>query len=484
MWNTSRKGGRVAGAIWAPALPVFFILVLCSCKPLFTFAYLDISCSLGEKQEYCADEKIQIRFSFMPNVNEVESKIRFYEDGSNVLLDFEWHNSTVLIRPHLPWQKGQSYALDLQGAIKMEDGRAYTARLYRTFIYGEQGNEFELASNELSQDKLTFNFSKPVSINSFLDKFSLSPFADCHTDFSNNGSTVTISPKNNWTSNTAYTWTIKNIVSADGYLMKKEYSGTLSGIYDIEQPVLTLACPVDYDSQGSLWYASYSLDNQLLENQAIGFSFSKPMDEASVSAGISFFPSISGYFIKETESRFIFIPDNQYQISKEYRITIAETIKDSSGLALYEPAYLFFTTANQFLRIAKITFDDNTNPMPVDGTIVDYSMLPPLNPANPVILKTVINFSTAIPLDKHYDAVNVVSLNVLFPTSANNPSPISAYWSDGGARLAVEWAGFSISTSSDIKNYYMLKVGGGQGGFKNQANEYMEADVCVTFIAY
>jgi len=479
MWNISRNNS-VLTAIRTLVLPALFFLILGGCKPLLTFIYLDISCSIGEKEEYYTDEYIRIHFSCMPDKNDVEKRIRFYEDSSNVSIDFEWSNSTVSIRPHLSWQKGQFYTLDLQGAIKMDDGRTYTARLYRTFIYGEQGNEFELASDQFSQDTLILNFSKPVAINSFLDKFSITPFVDYYTDFSDNGRTVTIRPKNKWTLNTTYTWTIKNIISTDGYLLKKEYSGILSGIYDTEQPVLTLVCPVDYNSQGSIWYTTYSLDNQLLENQAIGFTFSKPMDEASVSSGISFFPSLSGYFIKETESQFIFIPNDQYQIQKEYRITIADTIKSSSGLVLYEPAYVFFTTANQFIHITKITFDDKTESLLTDGTIIDYPMMLPLDPAQ---LKTVINFSTAIPPDKQYSAVNAVSLNVLFPATANHPSIVSAYWSDGGSRLSVEWSGFSIS-KGDIKNYYMLKVGGGQNGIKNQANEYMENDVCVIFITF
>jgi hypothetical protein len=478
MWKTRSKK-NIAMASLAVAL---FSLLLCHCKPLITFEYLDITCSIREKEEYYADEYISIHFSCMPDKNDVERKIRFYEDGSVISVDYNWDGSTVSVSPHLPWQKGQHYSLDLQGALKMEDERTYTARLYRSFIYGERGNSFELVSNEFNGNALTLLFSKPVLITSFGEKFNLTPFTEYRTDFSGDGSTVIINPKNRWLANTTYSWTVKNIISSDGYLMKKEYSGILRGIIDTEQPVLELICPVDYNNSGSLWYASFELDNHLMENQAIGFSFSKPMDEASVVAGISFFPSISGYFVKETESRFIFIPASNYQIRKEYRITIADTIKDNSGLALYEPKYLYFTTANQFLQVAKITFDDNIAPMPSDGTISNYLMMQPALPTDPVHLKTVINFSTVIPPDKRYGAVNAVSLNVLFPASANNPMPISAYWSDGGSRLSIEWSGFSVS-SGDIKNHYILTVSGGQNGVKNQANEYMEADVCVIFIA-
>jgi hypothetical protein len=463
-------------------LTTFFLFLLCCCK-LFTFEYLEITCSIEENQDYYNYEKILIQFSIMPDKNDVEKKLRFLEDGSTILVDYDWSDSTVAIRPRLPWQKGQLYTIDLQGALRMDDGRTYTASLYRRFTYGEQGNSFELVSDKFQDNIFTLQFSKPVLITSFEERFSLTPFAEYHTEFSNDGSTVIINPPNNWSVNTTYLWTIRNMVSKDGYLMRKDYSGMFKGITDTELPVLEFVCPVEYNNSGSLWHIVHALDNNLLDNQAIGFSFSKPMDEASVVSGISFSPSINGYFVKETESRFIFIPTGNYQLGREYRITIADTIRDTSGLTFFEPEYIFFTTANQFLQVIEITFDDNTAPMPTDGTIYNYTMIPPSHPTIPVQLKTVINFSTVIPYSMRHDAVNMISMDVLFPATANNPVLISAYWSDGGARLSIEWSGFSIS-NGDIKNYYRLSINGGQNGVKNQANEYLQEDVCVIFIAF
>jgi len=461
-------------------LIAFFSFSIYCCN-LFTFESLEITSSVGENQNYFAGERIFLHFSIMPNKDDIERRLRLLEGGSSVLVDFDWNGSTAGIRPRLPWQKGQLYSLDLQGVVRMEDGRTYTASLYRRFIYGEQGNIFELLSNTFEDNILTLQFSRPVLITSFHERFSLSPFAEHHTDFYGDGSTVIISPRNNWGVNATYLWTIRNMISADGYLMRTDYSGMFSGAIDTELPRFLFASPVDYSIYGSFWHTTYSLDNQLLDNQAIGFSFSKPMDEASVISGISFFPSISGYFVRETESRFIFVPTSPYQLRTEYRITISDNIRDTSGLALFEPEFIFFTTANQFLQVTEITFDGNTNPMPTDGTIYEYTFIPPL-PNFPAQLRTIINFSTAIPQNMQQHTVNMISLNVLFPATANNPVMISAFWTDGGSRLSIDWSGFSIS-SGDIKNYYILRITGGQNGVRNQANEYLEEDVCVIFIA-
>ena len=480
MWKVRNRKNGAAIKPTVVAIGVFSLL-FCYCN-IITFEYLDVTSSIEEHQDYFYDERIYIHFSVMPDKNDVERRISLTEDGSVVTLVYDWQGSALSIRPLLPWQRGQHYSLNLNGVIRMEDGRTYTVRFHRTFTYGERNNVFKLVSNEFNNDVLTLQFSKPVLITSFEENFSLAPFTGYRADFYNDGSTVIISSNNGWAANTAYFWTIRNMISTSGYLMRREYSGMIHGIIDTNQPFLEFASPVDYSSSGSLWFSSHPLDNNLRDNQAIGFSFSKPMDEASVVAGISFFPSISGFFVRETDRRFIFVPNTYWQLQREYRITIADTIRDSSGLPLFQPKFIFFTTANRFLEVTGITFDDHTALMPIDGSIVNYVMIPPSPSTSPVRLRTTINFSTSIPVNMRHDAVNAISLDVLFPASANSVVPISAFWSDGGSRLSIEWSGFSIS-SGDIENHYILRVGGGRNGVRNQANEYLEEDVCVIFIA-
>ncbi|GHV96649.1 hypothetical protein AGMMS50293_29690 [Spirochaetia bacterium] len=453
-------------------------LVLASC-PIITFEYLDTACSVGKSQDYFAEDYITITFSQQPDIHDTESKLRFYENNGVVRIDTVWEGATVRLRPHVLWQKGQTYSLDLQGLLKMEDGRTYTVSLYRDFIYGESGNDFTLSSWEFKNNILSFVFSHPVSITSFEEKFAFTPFADYKTTFSDNNTTVAIDAHNGWAINTTYSWSIKEMVNAAGYLMRKEYSGQISGLPDIVQPILETVCPVDYSGTNPVWFINLQLHNNLLENQAIGFIFSKPMDESSVRSGISFYPSISGYFAKETEMRFMFIPEEPLQLQKEYRLTITDSIKDTSGLSLYKPQHIYFTTALQYLEVMQITFDTNINPtpMPFDGSVADFTM-----PTSDLVpLETTIDFSTVIPQDKRNTAVNTISLTTLFPASAKIPSLISAHWSSGGSRLSLTWNNFSIS-SAGIENYYILKIGGGTTGVTNQASEYLKEDVCVIFI--
>jgi hypothetical protein len=461
------------------ALTNLCFLLFLGC-PAVTFEYLDLSCSIGSDQDYFFEDYIQIKFSQTPDKNEAENKIQLYEGTGIVLAEFIWQSNVLLIQPKSSWQKGQFYSLNLEGSLRMENGSHYTVYLFRSFIYGQRGNDFELISSGFERDILTFVFSKPVLITSFMENFTLTPFTEYITTFSDDGAAVTIAPKNNWSENNVYAWTIKNMLSNDRYLMKKEYSGKFYGLADAILPQFEQAYPVSYSEAGSSWQWHHDMNirTQLLEWHAIGFTFSKPMNEASIKAGITFYPNINGYFIKETDKNFIFVPEEAYQIKKEYRITIADTIKDTSNLELYEQKLLFFTTANEFITVLSITFDNDTVPMPTDGTIADHYM----SSSIPAKLVTVINFSTAIPQRNHSASVDAVSLSALFPPSAESPDLISAVWSLANTCLTLTWETFTI-TSMPIENYYILEIGGGANGVKNIAGEYLEEDVCVIFKA-
>ncbi|GHV55844.1 hypothetical protein AGMMS49579_19570 [Spirochaetia bacterium] len=459
-------------------LCISFIFTGCA---MVSFEHLDLTCSLSERDDYFSGVYIGIGFSQRPDRDDTEKRIQMTENTASVPMDFYWEDSTIFVRPKTPWQKGQRYSLALETTLRMEDNRTYTVKLLRSFIYGEPGNEFELVSGKFESGSLILKFSQPPVITSFNEKFSLSPFADYHTDFLNDNKTVIIKAKNNWQVNTTYTWIVKDMVSSRGYLMKKEYSGFFSGKDDTEIPRLTQVCPVTFRDTGNLWHTNDVLNDKLMEWQGIGFIFSKPMDEASIRSGISFYPSLNGYFVKEDDKRFIFIPNENYQIQKEYRLTIGETVKDTSGLSLFKPELVFFTTAGRFLTVDSVTFDDNAALLTMDGSVQNYT-LGNAAAGSPLRLRMTINFSSVIPQPNRKAAADSISLTGLFPDSAANPILLSAVWLDSGSRLVLDWEKFT-RTSGDIQYYYQIKITGGQRGAVNQAGEYLEEDICVVFKA-
>jgi hypothetical protein len=459
-----------------PLVPAALFLPGC---PVVSFDYLDISCSIPEGETNFTGDHIRIDFSREPDREDTEGQLKFYEKDAVAETVFAWEGASLLVRPEKPWQKGQSYSLSLEGSLRTEGGGTYTARLHRVFTYGGTGGSFELLGSSFAGDTLTLVFSKPPLITSFNEKFSLSPGAEYLAEFFPADSTVRVRPRDVWGLDVSYAWEVKNMISVDGWLMRKEASGIFEGPRDTSLPRLLEICPVSFDNPPALWYQGLSLEGNLLEWQGIGFIFSKPMDEASVKGGISFFPSLKGYFKREGEDRFIFVPEESYRLEEEYRILLADTVKDRMGLSLFEPVQVFFTGAGRYLAVDSVTLDDSNTPL-VPGGAMQEHYLRPVTPPAPFCLTVNIDFSAAIPPEKRKTALDAVSLSVLFPPSAHNPAPIEARWTRGGSRLSLAWEDLSQSSAA-ISNYYRLSVTGAAKGPQNAAGEYLKEDLWFVF---
>ncbi|MDR0449689.1 MAG: Ig-like domain-containing protein [Treponema sp.] len=453
-------------------------LALPGCPPV-SFDYLDVSCSIPEGEAFFSGDHVRIDFSWEPVKEDAERQLKFYEKGAAAETALAWEGAVLLIRPEKPWQKGQSYSFSLEGSLRTEGGGTYTVRLSRAFTYGGAGASFELLSSSFTGDTLSLVFSKPPLITSFNEKFSLSPGTEYLAEFFPGSSTVKVRPRESWQLDVSYAWELKNMVSADGWLMRKEASGIFEGPRDTSLPQLLEVCPVSFNNPPALWHRGLPLDGNLLDWQGIGFIFSKPMDEASVKGGIAFYPGLQGYFEGAGEGRFIFIPEEPYRLGEEYRILLADTVKDLMGLSLFDPVQVFFTGAGRWLLVDSLSLDDSNTPLIPGGVIQDH-YLGPVTPPAPFRLRGNIDFSAAIPPEKRKAALDAVSLSVLFPPSAHNPALIEARWRNGGSRLSLSWEDLSQSSAA-VSNYYQLSITGGAKGPQNAAGEYLKEDIWFVF---
>lgn len=465
MKNELGSSSRLLLAFFIIALPV-------SACSILSWEAFEIFCSVNEKDEYYQADTIILDFSVLPDKKSMEEKASLQLNNLAVNTKKRWYGNSLHICPVGSWQKGQTYKLIIDGSVKMNDGRIYNSSLFRAFCYGEPGNEFTIKDSFWQQDSLTLCFSKPVSISSFREKFSLQPYLDCQYTYSEDLMSVNVKPKTKCRPNVHYKWRLADMVSSDGYLMNREYTGMISGIMDSEIPELLSVCPVDYSAAGSLWYYELELGGNLYEWQAAGFSFSKAMDAESVKTGISFVPSIQGYFVKEDDKHFIFIPDGSYEPKKEYRLNVSKTIRDSSGLNLHDDSVILFETANDYLNITSIMLDDKEVPVQADEDIYEHILQPSGR------ISACISFSTQIPRTKQSAALACISCNAYFPAEAANPALISANWSDPPFCIHLTWEGFSKSTPGIVK-YYKLGIRGGKSGICNMAGEYLKEDECI-----
>jgi hypothetical protein len=475
MWNTAESPPGARRRIRALGLAGLFFILLARCKPLLSFEYLDVSCSVNPGASYYSGETVSLDFSIMPDRGEAERTLILTEGGLSRGPAFRWEGRTLHLKPLTGWKKGEHYGLSLEGKLPMEDGRTYTVQLLRNFIYGLEGKEFTLVSSAVEDDRLVFIFSQVPGVTSFSSQFSLSPSVEYFCDFLEKE--IRILPKSPWQANTLYRWTIKGMESGEGYHMKQEYSGVFSGPADPLLPRPLELCPVNRSlGPPYLWKRGTPLDGKLENMEGIGFIFSKPMDQASLRSGISFYPSIKGYFEEAGDDSIIFFPEEEYRLETEYRISIAQTVKDSLGLSLFEEARYYFSSAHQYLQVEKVSLDSREDSLQPGGGLQDHSLANP----DPPILNLRISFSSAIPPAKRRAALESVSLSGLFPASAGNPALISAKWEDQGAALILVFEGLSLS-GNGIDNYYQLKIGSGEQGPLNGEGEYLKEDLWYVF---
>ncbi|MDR3147130.1 MAG: Ig-like domain-containing protein, partial [Treponema sp.] len=331
-----------------------------------SFDYLDVSCSVSEGERYYDGENLRLEFSIEPDQGEVERTLVLSEGDLSTAPVFSWEGGELSVRPRGGWKKGEHYRVSLEGRIHTRDGRGYTTRLLRSFIYGTEGEEFTLVSSALEEGGLLLQFSKAPLESSFTENFSVRPDTEYFCDFA--GKTVRVQPKSPWQLNTRYTWTVKGIASVDGYTMKREYSSSFSGPDDSELPRVLELCPVLKGPEpGSLhlWKRGAALEPE--NGEGIGFVFSKPMDPASLRSGISLYPAIKGYFEEAGAEAIVFFPEEDYRPETEYRVTLSSAIKDSLGLGLFEEQRYYFSSARRYLDVEKLSLDSNSRALEPGG---------------------------------------------------------------------------------------------------------------------
>jgi hypothetical protein len=448
------------------------------CTPPVSFEYLDISCSAGQGAQYYCGETLDLVFSITPVKGETERNLILTEGGLSSGPVFTWEGRTLHVKPLTGWKKGEHYGISLEGKLPTEDGRTYTVQIARNFIYGLEGNEFTLTSSSVENDRLVFRFSKVPGATSFSGQFSLSPSVEYFCDFL--GNEIQILPKSPWQANTLYRWTIKGMESEDGYIMKREYSEVFSGPANLAVPRPLELCPVDRSlGPPYLWKRGTALNGNLQNTEGIGFVFSKPMDMASLRSGISFYPSVKGYFEEAGEDSIIFFPEEEYRLETEYRITISQTVKDSLGLSLFEEARYYFSSAHRYLEVERVHLDSRTDSLLSGGLPQEHTLLN----SSPPSLKIRIVFSAEIPPANRKAALEAVSFSGLFPASANSPVLVSAVWEDRGAVLILLFE--NLSPSGDgIDNYYQLKISPGKEGPLTGDGEYLKEDLWYVFKIY
>ncbi len=452
---------------------------------LITWDELQVGCSIEQDDYFFYAEGIDLVFSLEVDIEDLRSAVTLERDEKSVRFDVEGDGRTATIIP-VEWSKGSKYQLSLKGTVGIVDGGTYDVFLQRTFIYGEEEKMFLLDESAAPKDTmdgleepLVFVFNQSVDKVSFLDGFSLNPYTDLSTSFSDDGSVVVVRPKSKWSLNKRYGWTLRNLVSSEGYRLVQEYEGEFETLDSVELPLLEKLCPVEVRDGILYWHEQSKVDGQLRDAQGIGLVFSKPMDFVSVSNALAVTPVVKGQLLPDRDNpcRFVWLPSQNWQIDTLYSLLIDDSASDTEGKTLFETSKCFFKVFNQHLAITNISLDDNL--VVTDFDDKNLACFLPRCSDGTLACEGEICFSSPIELMSRFSITELVGFEPLFPITGENPVIESVDWNEDGTSVVIRWRGFT--PSSDTEEYfYRLTIFGGKNGIKSMNGDYLKEDICVT----
>lgn len=461
---------------------IFFLIIavlFSSCR-IIDFGNDEINCSPDSSSDFYNQECVVVSFNCEVDHFSAEQCIKIQNNNQPLFLLYEWQNNSLYAKPETGWVNGRCYNFSVNGSVLKNNGSTFSVDYKCSFVYGEKDNLFTLTNHPsddnplLVSDSISFSFNHEVAYVDITKALKLSPSEKLLYSLSSDQKTITVNPESGWKINTVYKWELNNLLSKDNY----ELSGVKEGLFviqsDIENPELLNICPVDESSDSPVWFENTDLDGNITQRESIGFIFSKPMDFSTIKSGISFSPNINGYFrqVEDDGTKFLFVPLSDFEIGTKYLITIADSVKDTVGNALYQEMKKEFYTGDSFLKISSLT---------VGGT--GYSDIPQelvaqtQNNDGNETLKVAVTFSNPIDIEARYSVINNISLNLLFPMTSTAPVLLSEKW-DNSRTLTIIWGNITKSTSEN-STYYDLKINSGKSGVSTGKGIYMEEDICI-----
>ncbi len=516
-----KKSCKIACFLHSAFVFVFFCLCFLSCS------FLEFS-SDCVKLVPAADSSVffgdcaQIKFNCEVEKYEVQKAVTIKSGKTNCELEYCWEDSSLLkVKPENGWLKGQFYECSLEGYVYKKNGNGFSVNEKSKFYYlpndsVENYEKFTIVNFPSDSDfvdlneKLIFSFSKNVEKQKFENSFSIQPSTDYRIECDELSKTFYVIPQSAWNLNSLYEWKIDKLISADNWILIGKTEGSFFTKTDTEQPKLLCVCPVEVDANSlsfstfeteATWYTNLELDGNLKEKMPVGFVFSKPMDFESLKSSVSFSPAISGTFftIGKDETKFIFVPEDNYEIGTQYILTVSKNIKDKSGLNLFEEVKKTFFSGQKYLQIESIKFgqtllkgteadssgsqENSIKESLKDGTAIKISKNDEQNDEEVTEACLGLLFGAKIEEEMLATVEKSITLSAVFPLSLSSPVKSEISWANERKMLFITWS--RVCASTDDENFfYKLKIAGGKTGVRTGRGNYLEEDLCAVIKFY
>ncbi|GHV92073.1 hypothetical protein AGMMS50268_25760 [Spirochaetia bacterium] len=466
------------------------LVIFSSCKLLVTFEELSVTTNVPGQRRYLNEEYLCLDFSITPDHESVKRQLKLECENKTISYSPVWDGAKLYIKENPSWKLGKQYKVTLDGSLRMEDGRYYTHSLSEIFYYGEKNNDLTLdlytpVSGRIieASEKLHFEFNKPVNISSFQETFTLSPYCTTSMIFSTDKKKVDIQAADGWGINTIYTWQISELLADDGYYLVPSMDGRFFTNAYTELPQVERICAFDKDVYNPL---PFGIDGKIQQgSNRLGIIFSKPMDSFSVKNAVSITPAIKGYLQQDPADpkRFVYIPQEFYDVGIRYKLTIASSARDTEGLSFQDTVTAFFSPQNGYLEIKKLIVESGSN-IYTKTTFSDIDTINnfTVDRTAPYTVKFSLQFSTALESSEIANMVNKIKVEVHFPATSNSADLTSVDWNVAAPdTVTLVYKNFTLASSSSDFKVYSLKITGGKSGVVDGRGGYMEDDICVYF---
>ncbi len=330
----------------------------------------------------------------------------------NYPLDCQATLSTFTITPEAAGRLTcDGHTLTFSPTLPLLPGTAYTARLGNIFLAGDgwarPGVRWEIetatpliviSASPAPGTSLTdlwtpvrITFNRPVLPESAVERLTLAPEGGepltGQVIWQDNGSTLLFRPEKPLAPDTPYHLTLQAGVH-DRLGFKLDQALTL---FFATAPMLAQVSPAD-KAQG------------VLLDETIRIPFTRPMDQASVEAGLAFSPTLDGKVTWEGNT-LTFTPRTGLLPNTQYQVLLGAEVRDRSGAPL-AMSYLWSFTTQPFLLGARPT------------------------PARELLdLQTPVEFTFALPMDR-------ASIRAALTISPTTPGHL--LWSDGDRTIAFQ----------------------------------------------
>jgi len=427
------------------------------------------------------DTAITVCFDCVPDRLDAERSFTISDSTRTIAGDFCWADRSFVWKPVVPWSPGLRYRLQIDGTIRMSDGREarpmFDIPFYAVHMAGlpivdgswpDSGASVEVPRQ--GQPILRLEFSDSMDAISVEKSLVMQPACDSTMTWNEDCSEATMIATARLSPCVSYRWTLGTGATAvDGAPLAVPVSGIFRTDAAGTAPVIERVYAVC--RSGDSWTELAPDIDSLDTGQSIAIQFSTEMEAASVRSGVRLEPAQSGLVDMPDLRTAIFTPEHGWSPELALALVVSAGVTDLSGLDIGREYRRSFMAVTPHLEVNAVETAGGERAMDFSGTSVLVAS-PGSQPDG--IVSLAIFFSAPFDVAAMIAAAQCIHLTTLFPSDIPSPSIRSIEWPSSDV-VVCTWQGLRPSDETSTI-YYRLVVDGGTAGIESGGGLFMRDD--------